>query len=113
DGAERKDVLHVHWFPLEVEVRVEDANLGDVLDGKVVSLRGLPDRLGIGSVVDAEHLLSVFAHVRVDPGHSLSRIPLDDFEALFRALGVDRSPEPVREEALDDIPWQLTPPSVG
>ena len=48
----------------------------------------------------------------MDPGHSLARISVDDREALVRALGVDRNPQPAREEALDYIPWQLTPPSV-
>src|SRR5712664_4867299 len=50
---------------LPIEVRVEDGDLGDLLDRELTALGGLADRLGIRCVVDAERLSLVLAHVRV------------------------------------------------
>src|SRR5579864_5699605 len=61
---------------LLVKIRIEDTNLGDALDGKLVAARRAADRLGRGPVVDAEGLLPIRAHVGMHPGHLLRQVAL-------------------------------------
>src|SRR5262249_39165037 len=90
---------------LVIEVRVEDADLRDPVHVEVVLRGGGPDRFRSRGVVDAEGLLLVLAHVRVEPGHTLPGVPLGDRKAQGGALRVTGNVETVREEALDDVAW--------
>src|SRR2546422_1709527 len=99
--------------PSCVEVRIEDADLRDSVDGQLVARRGLPDRLGGRGVVDAERLLPVLADVRVDPVDALVRVPLHDRQAQRRALATGGDWQSVRERALDDVPRHLRPASTA
>jgi len=60
-----------------VEVRVEDANLGDLIDWQRIAQRGLANRFGTGRVVDAERAGFVLAYERADPGDALLGVALD------------------------------------
>src|SRR6266508_5749626 len=53
-----------HGSSLLVEVRVEYADLRDLIDREVVPRGRFPDRLRSRSVVDAERPFLVLAHVR-------------------------------------------------
>src|SRR6266511_1677828 len=72
--------------PSCVEVRIEDADLRDAVDGEVVARGRLPDRLGARGVVDAERLRPVLADVRVHPGDAFVCVPLHDRQTQRRAL---------------------------
>src|ERR1700730_8415685 len=52
---------------LLVEIRIEDTDLGDALDGKLVATCRPANGLRRGPVVHTESLLLVRAHVRVNP----------------------------------------------
>src|SRR5204862_631702 len=68
--------------PLSIEVRIEDADLGDAIHGQRVACRRPADRLRRRSVVDAECNAAFVADIRVNPGHALFRIALQDAATL-------------------------------
>src|SRR6266545_144396 len=90
--------------PSCVEVRIEDADLRDAVDWKLVAQRGLANRLRTRTVQHAERLRRVIAHVRVNPRHAVVRVALDDATTAFRSLLVPRNAQAIRKRALDDVP---------
>src|SRR6266496_5883240 len=90
--------------PSCVEVRIEDADLRDAVDGKLVAQRGLANRLRTRTVQHAERLRRVIAHVRVNPRHAVVRVALDDATTAFRSLLVPRNAQAIWKRALDDVP---------
>src|SRR5262245_30010416 len=86
-----------------VEIGIEDPDSGDAFDGQVVALGGSPDRLRIRTVVNAERLLPVVTHVRVDPGHADLGIALHDSQARRCAVVVDGNRQAVGKETLDQV----------
>src|SRR6266545_7238174 len=90
--------------PSCVEVRIEDADLRDAVDGKLVAQCGLANCLRTRPVQHAERLRRVIAHVRVNPRHAVVRVALDDTATAFRSLLVPRNAQAIRKRALDDVP---------
>ena len=90
-----------------VEVRVEDADLRDPVDRELVPRGRLADRFRGGCLVDTKGLAAVVAHVRLEPGHALIRVALDDGETRLHALDSAGNGESVLERALHDIPRQI------
>src|SRR3954453_9005966 len=88
---------------LAVEVRVEHANLGDLVNRQFVARGGPADRLGAGRVVEAERAPLVLAHVRADPGHALLGVALDDGEAQLGSAVGHGDVQPIGERALHDV----------
>src|SRR4051812_46003940 len=88
---------------LPVEVRVEHANLGDLVNRQFVARRGPADRLGARRVVDAERSRLVLAHVRADPGHALFGVALDDSEAELGSAVCHGDVQPIGERALHHV----------
>src|SRR5207302_7371844 len=98
---------------LLVEVRIEDANLGDAFHGELVTARRAANGLGRGPVVDAESLLLVRAHVRVQPRYLLHGVALDDGQACPGAGLIDGNLESVRKLSLDHVAWHGGTPWFG
>src|SRR5271165_4097907 len=67
----------------------------------MVLLGNPPDRGFVGAVVDAEGLLLVGGHVRMDPRDPIGAVRVDDQAAGSGAFVVRRNDEAVRERALD------------
>lgn len=76
-----------------MEVRIEDVDLGDALDRKVVTARDVPDCFGRPRVVDAKDLLLDDADVRVD-----AVVPI--FEAQLRIESLAAGGAQLRARAL-------------
>src|ERR1700682_4642832 len=96
---------------LFVEVRIEDANLGDLRDGQLVADRGTADGLGCGPVADAKGTLAIGGHVRMNPRDTILGVVVDDCTAKFRAVFALRDAEAVREIAFDQVAghWPRSP----
>src|SRR5680860_391695 len=73
-------------FLLLIEVGIEDSNPRNPIDGMPVAVGGLPDRFGVGTVVDAKGLPLVIADVGMDPGHAEIRIGPDHVQARGGAI---------------------------
>jgi len=73
---------------LFVEIRVEDANLGDLRDRQFVTGRGTADCLRRGSVEDAEGALSIGRDVGMNPRNAILGVVIDDFAARPSRNGV-------------------------
>src|SRR5262249_41003934 len=68
----------VNWFQLSetarelaIEVRVEDANLGNAIHRQVVRFSGAANRFRRGCIVSTKSLGAVFAHIRVKPRYTV------------------------------------------
>src|SRR5262245_42435774 len=88
---------------LDVEVRIQDRDLVDRVDGEAVPLGGLPDGLWVGPVVHAVRLLLVVTHVGVDPRDAEVRVPADHAETCDGALTRHRNAESIRKRPFDDV----------
>src|SRR5438552_2334838 len=95
-----------------VEVRIEDANRGDLVSGQLVELGRLANCIRGWGVVDAEGLPVVFGDVRVNPGDAELRVRADHGHTGLRALLRQRDLEPVGKRALDQKPRHANPPCV-
>src|SRR6266496_3041243 len=93
--------------PSCVEVRIEDADLRDLVDRKIIPCGRLANGLRTRSVDDTERLRRVVADVRVNPRHAFVCVPLDDAATALRSLLVARNSQAVGERALDDVPRHL------
>src|SRR4051812_5549364 len=91
-GVERieSDVVNGMGCSLLVEIGVEYADLGDLVERELVPGRGLSDCFRVGGVVDAERRLLVLADVGVDPGDALVGVPIDHLETNLRSAVSDR-----------------------
>src|SRR5436305_522462 len=90
---------------LPIEVRIEDADLGNAIDRKVTSSCALPDRFRGGSVVDAIGLLFVLADIGMDPGDLLLGVVAHDRETELRSHLVHGNDQSCWEGSFDDIAW--------
>src|SRR5581483_11828923 len=86
-----------------IEVGVEHAYPGDAVDRQPVAVGRFADRLRVRTVIDAERLAVVVAHVRVDPGDAERGVLSDDAHARVGACSGDGNLEAFRKGSLDDI----------
>src|ERR1035438_7968817 len=98
---------------LVIEVGIEDLNLGDAADGEFAAARGAPDRFGRRTVVDAERLLLVRAHIRMNPGDLIAGVAVHDRETGPPAVGVDQNLQSVRKFSFDHISGHSGAPALG
>src|SRR6202022_1308737 len=78
---------------------------GDALDRKLATLRGNANGLRCRCIVDAESLLLVRAHVRMNPGDLVCQVGLHNVQACFCAGLIDRDLQATRKLSLYDITW--------
>src|ERR1019366_1484397 len=93
-----------------VEIGIKHGHSCDLVNRKLVTSGGLPDRLWTRRVIDAERSRLVLAHKRADPRHALFRVPLDDPAAALRSTVCHRSLQTLREGALHHVSRQIVPP---
>src|SRR5204863_173931 len=96
-----------------VKVGVENGDLGDPIDGEVVSLGRTPDRFRIWTVVNAERRQLVFADVGVNPRHADFGVFVDDAKAGRSPFFGDWDTEPIRKRTLDYVPGHQTTSNRG
>ena len=110
-GASISQKLHPRWQvragqvskhscsspQLSVEVRIEDANLGDSRDRQLVTGRGAAHGLRRGPVIDAERMLAIGCDVGMYPRNTVLGVVVDDLTAKIRAALVLRDAEAIRK----------------
>src|SRR5580693_2085864 len=88
---------------LPVEIRIQDAYLGDGRNRQSVPKRSPAYRLGRGTVIDAEGALTIGRDVRMNPCHPILGIVIDDLPAKIRSRLVLWDVEAVRKFAFDQV----------
>src|SRR5262245_30410065 len=90
----------VNWFQLSetarelaIELRVEDANLGNAIHRQVVRLSGAANRFRRGCIVSTKSLGAVFAHVRVKPRYTVFVVNQDSLPAKLCTFLIDGNVE--------------------
>src|SRR5690606_629139 len=85
-------------------------DLGDPLDRQTVAGRDLPDRLGVGCVVDAEGPALVLGDVRVEPGDAQVTVALHHGLADLGPRVRRRDVQALAESSLHQVTGHPTPP---
>jgi hypothetical protein len=84
-----------------MEVRIEEADLRNTVNGQVVSSSGAPNSFRRRRIVNTKHLLTILAYVRMDPRHVIFGIVRDDGRANQRAVFVSSEIHTVRESSFN------------